>query len=181
MSKKLIYSLLIICLIMFGVSCSKETNDTVEESPDLVVLTYLNELDNNATIDNINELTEIEGEFVSNGTGYETYIWHITETASITATFYTFTSNCDISIDLPNDLLKNANVDFSHYEEISSSLKNGENVTYEDLQEKFGTEGTLIEKGTSNSKYKWVNANGGYLIATISNVTNKCTMIVGEY
>ena len=77
--------------------------------------------------------------------------------------------------------LANSAVDFSNYDEIDKLLDDGTSLTYEEFVSKVGqVEGTLVEKGTITTKYTWVNSEGGYLTASFSNSSGKCTFVTGR-
>lgn len=64
------------------------------------------------------------------------------------------------------------------YEEISSALKNGDTVTYNDFKEKVGgVDGTPVTKSYISTSYKCVNKKGGYLKTSFNNKTKKCTFV----
>ena len=45
----------------------------------------------------------------------------------------------------------------------------------------FKGEGTLIEKSSFSNKYRWVNGDGGYMDASFSKTSGKCTFAMGRY
>lgn len=156
----------------------EETTKKEDDKKSTKVIEYISKLDNNSTLEDINKLIGFDG--VVDSDNNKKYVWDITETSSLTATFSNkgYTS---IEIDIEDELLKNDKVDFSKYEEISSALKNGDTVTYDDFKEKVGgVDGTPVTKSYISTSYKWVNKKGGYLKASFNNKTKKCTFVSGR-
>lgn len=55
-------------------------------------------------------------------------------------------------------------------------------LTYDQFVELVGgVEGTLKSKNSSSLKYEWDNTEGGYLFATFSVQTGKCTFTTGRF
>lgn len=168
---------------------SNKTNDSsakVEESQKIKgncdVFECIQKVESDNTLEDINNLVGFEGEKGSEGSGWTTYNWEITEDTSLSVTFYESSSTCGAKIEFDNDLIKNKKVDFSKYDEVKSALQNGETVTYDDLKEKFGgVDGTLVETSSVSKSYKWVNSEGGYLTANVSGQNQRCTMIMGRF
>lgn len=157
---------------------TKETTKKENTKDATKVVDYIEKLDNNSTLEDVNKLVGFDG--VVDSKNEKKYVWNITDTSSLTATFVNkgYTS---LEIEIEDDLLKNSNVDFSKYKEISSALKNGETVTYDAFKEKVGgVDGTPVAKTSISTSYRWVNEKGGYLRATFNNKTKKCTFVSGR-
>lgn len=174
-------------LLSLATGCGKEENSTQEnnqkenEVADTKIFEYLDKIEITDNLEKVNEVVGFDGTLDNEGNGWKKYTWKITENTSLIVTFYESSKKCDIKLDFDDELIKNDKVDFSKYEEVSKALKGGEKLTYEDIKEKFGgVDGTQIEKGYVSNKFRWVNSNGGYLNATFSTSSGKCTTIIGR-
>ncbi len=75
---------------------------------------------------------------------------------------------------IDKESIKNENVKLPSQKELQELLNKG--VTYEELVEKLGGEGTLQSKSEESVGYVWADKNGQRLGATINNKSKKCTV-----
>lgn len=188
MKKFSIILLSVLCLIgLTGCAIKKEDTKSInsnlveeEKTEDSKVLKYIKEIEITSTVEEMNKIIGFEGELVTDSS-YKKYTWKISDESSLSAIVYS-SGISNISIEFGKDLIKNNKVDFSKYDEISSSIKKGDTITYAQFKEKVGgIEGTLIEKSSVSNSYKWVNRDGGYLKATFSTSSGKCTFVSGMF
>ncbi|MBQ9019172.1 MAG: hypothetical protein IJ097_02530 [Bacilli bacterium] len=183
---KLIALALVSVLLLTGCNLipSKTTTTTTKEAKpakgNCVVFDCIKQLDTKADLETVTKVMGFEGEKINEGNGYTTYKWVIDsdKNEALQAAFYS--TSTSISITFSDEDIKNSKVDFSKYDEIKSALNNREKLTYDDIKSKFNAEGTLIEKTSFSTKYRWVNEKGGYLNATFGNTTGACSMIIGR-
>ena len=143
------------------------------------VLNCIKKLSSDSSLEDINKVIGFEGEVYQEGNGWTTYKWELNDTDTVEATI--FSSSTTVKISFDDDLIKNKKVDFSKYSEIKSALNNRENVSYDQMKEKFGgVDGTLTEVSSSGYKYRWVNSEGGYLTANFNLEKTKCSMVMGR-
>ena len=130
------------------------------------------------SVEDINNIIGFEGEPVSEGSS--TYVWRFTDTTKIE--YQPSNGQGSISATIDRTTIKDKKVDFSKYSEIKELLNNGTSLTYDEFKEKVGgVEGTLVGKSSSSKRYTWVNSKGGYLTASFSESTGKCTIVTGRY
>lgn len=131
------------------------------------------------TLESMNTLIGFEGTVLREGTGWKTYKWELNDTDSVETTFYSTSSSTKINF--KDDRIKNSKVSFAKYDELKKALNNREAVSYDKVKELFGgQDGTLVEKDNSSYKYRWVNAEGGYLNVSFNSDKTKCTMVMGR-
>ncbi|MCR5832798.1 MAG: hypothetical protein K6G36_02580 [Candidatus Saccharibacteria bacterium] len=124
----------------------------------------LEKIDENATVESINELTGIEGKTTSwSDTVYE---WEFPNGESLELS----TSYFNIKVDYDTDLHKDSSVNFDGYEAVKDQVRSG--ITKDALAEALGSKGLLYEKSSTGSGYLWVDADGGYLRASVSSKGN---------
>lgn len=132
-----------------------------------------------SSVEDVNNIIGFNGEPVSEGSNK--YVWVFTDTTQIEYTTST-SGNGSISAIIDKTTIKDKNVDFSRYSEIKELLNSGTSLTYDEFKEKVGgVEGTLVGKSSISKKYTWVDSNGGYLTASFSERTGKCTIVTGRY
>lgn len=185
MKKKVILVLVGTLCLTLSVGCNKEVkkeNKTIKEEKingNCSAIDCMKKLNTSNTVEEINKVIGIDGTLTDEK--YNKYTWKISDTDEITAAYYS-SSKANITATYDKNTLKNSKVDFSKYNEIKTALKNGEAVSYNDFKEKVGgVDGTLVEISSISNKYTWVNKDGGYLTATFSNTSDKCTFIVGRF
>ncbi|MBR5027407.1 hypothetical protein IKX64_02370 [Candidatus Saccharibacteria bacterium] len=124
----------------------------------------LEKIDEDATISSINELTGIEGK-VSNYSD-TVYVWEFSngETIEFSTSYFRAT------IDYDTDLHKNSSINLDGYNSVKDQVRSG--ITVDALAEALGGKGLLYEKSNSGSGYLWVDADGGYLRASVSSKGN---------
>lgn len=131
------------------------------------------------SVEDINNIIGFKGEPVTEGSN--NYVWKFTDATKIEFTTGS-SGNGSVSATIDKNTIKDKNVDFSRYSEIKELLNNGTSLTYDEFKEKVGgVEGTLVGKSSSSKRYTWVNASGGYLTASFSERTGKCTIVTGRY
>ena len=132
------------------------------------------------TVEEINEIIGVDGELTDEE--YNVYYWELSDNQGIQVSYYSVdTETIEVEVDDRN-VFANSKVDFSRYDEISALLDDGTSLTYDEFVDMVGgVEGTLMEKSTSSLQYMWVNSDGGYLNATFSNSTGKCSFITGRF
>ena len=155
-------------------SSSQESNNSDKE--DLKVFDFIDKIKPENTVEEINTIVGSEGELVEEK--YNKYSWKITEDTTLTATYYS-SKTATISITIDDDLLKDDKTDLSTASNLKSEINSENGIKYEDLVSRFGTNGHIVEKSSSSTVYKWVNGKGGYIRATFSNSTGKCTFFSG--
>ena len=175
-------SILFLCLTGCVKSNSNENNVLKEEKKingNCSAIQCIEKLDTKKTVEEINKIIGFDG--ILTDEKYNKYTWEISDTDEITATYYS-SNKANIVAKYDKDTLKNSKVDFSKYDEIKKALQDGEKVSYNEFKEKVGgVDGTLVEISSISKKYTWVNKDGGYLTATFSTSSDKCTFIIGRF
>lgn len=182
--------LVILCLILGMVSLAgcgtkQESQNNEEENkvPEEIskAFEYIKEIELTSKVEDINEKVGVEA--TEEKEDKDTiYTWKLSDNASLVATIKEEGEIYSLAVEVKEDYLKNANVDFSKYSEISSVLKEGDTITYDQVKEKLGgTEGNMIEKNSTTTVYEWVNNEGGFLKATFSNSNGRCTLVSGRF
>lgn len=184
---KLIALVLVSVLLLTGCNLipggQTESNTKTIDAPkkgNCKVLDCIQKLDTTVDLDAVTKVMGFEGKLDKEGEGYKVYKWVIDDDKNevVQVTFYS--SSATVGITFSDELIKSSKVDFSKYSEIKEAMNSGKSVTYDEVKEKFGAEGTLIEKTSSTLKYKWVDQEGKYLNATFGKSTGRCTMIIGR-
>lgn len=131
------------------------------------------------TLEEANKIIGFDGE--AKGENTNKYYWKFSDTTGIELTVST-SGNGSISATIDKKEIANKKVDFSRYDEIKTALKSGQSLTYDEFVEKVGgVQGTLVGKSSYSNRYTWVNTKGGYLTASFSVKTGKCTIVTGRY
>lgn len=182
--------LVILCLVLGMVSLAgcgtKQESQNIEEEqkvPEEIskAFEYIKEIELTSKVEDINKKVGIEATEEEDDDDIK-YTWKLSDNASLIATIKEEGEIYSLAVEVKEDYLKNANVDFSKYSEISSVLKEGETITYDQVKEKLGgTEGNMIEKNSTTTVYEWVNNEGGFLKATFSNSNGRCTLVSGRF
>ena len=124
----------------------------------------LEKIDEDATVESINALTGIEGKVTSwSETVYE---WEFPNGETIELS----TSYFNVKVDYKTELHKDSSVNLDKYNDIKDQIKSG--ITKDALAEALGSKGLLYEKSSTGSGYLWVDADGGYLRASVSSKGN---------
>lgn len=181
-----IISMALVLVLVTGCSLipgqKTNTNGKVLEKPakgNCNVFECIKKINLTDDLDKVTKVMGFEGNLLNEGSTYKTYKWVINHDKN-EAVQVAFNANSTvISITFSDEDIKNPKVDFSKYEEIKTALNNKEKLTYTDIKTKLKADGTLIEKSTLSTRYRWVNENGRYINATFSNSTGACTMIFG--
>lgn len=153
---------------------SKETMETSKE--DLKVFDYIAQIKPENTVEEINNIVGSEGKLIDEK--YNKYSWEITEDTTLTATYYS-SKTATIAVSINDDLLKNSKTDLSGANDLKSAINSKDGVKYEEFAQKFGSEGYVVEKTSTSTSYRWVSEKGGYIKASFSNSSNKCTFFSG--
>lgn len=131
------------------------------------------------SVEEINEIIGFEGKCTNEEN--KVYVWELTEDTNVEVQ-YSKSNEGKIEISFPSKLIANDKVDFSRFSEIKKALNTKESLTYDQFVELVGgVEGTLKSKNSSSLKYEWDNTEGGYLFATFSVRTGKCTFTTGRF
>lgn len=183
MKKILINGILCLMITILLTGCNVETlksNSPAEKSKgNCEALDCINLIEPENSIDEINKIIGLEGTLTDEK--YNKYYWELSENTGIEVTYYS-SDKGTISVDFEKNSIANKKVNFSKYSEIQSLLKSGTSLTYNEFVNKVGNvEGTLIEKSAYTKRYTWVNSDGGYLNASFSENTGKCTVVTGRY
>lgn len=142
----------------------------VEECTSLIEITN--------TVEEINDIIGFEGEKQNEDSNK--YYWRFTDTTKIEVSFSS--SGNTISATIDKSKIANKKVDFSKYDEIKAALDSGTSLTYDEFVEKVGgVQGTVVGKSSSSKRYTWANSKGGYLTASFSERTGKCTIVTGRF
>lgn len=139
----------------------------------------IKQIDPENTVEEINNIIGVEGKLVDEK--YNKYYWELSDDSGVYVKYYD-SKKGTIEINIERNSIANKKVDFSKYDDIKKLLNDGTSLTYDEFASKVGNvEGTLIENDGYNKTYMWVNDKGGYLKATFSNRSGKCTFVVGRY
>lgn len=152
------------------VSPSKEVEDS--EKKDLAVFDYMDKISPENTVEEINNIIGSEGELVDEK--YNGYSWKITDETTLEAKYYS-SKTATLKVKIDDDLLKDDKTDLSCAKDLKSQINSTNGIKYEDFVSKIGSKGYIVEKNSSSTTYRWVNSKGGYLKATFSNSSGKCT------
>lgn len=188
-AKKIFYCVMFGVLLLglvTGCFNQKESNNSNSSSSsneklkgNCVATECINLIEPTNTVEEINKIIGLDGELQDENNNK--YYWKLSEDSGIEVT-YSSSDNGSISVDIDKKTLANKKVDFSNYDEIKSLLSSGQSLTYDEFVSKVGNvQGTLIGKSSYSKKYVWVNSDGGYLNASFSESTGKCTIVTGRY
>lgn len=160
-------------------SKGKSDNTQKEEKKGkCTIVECMKSIETTNSVEDINNIIGFEGEPVSEGSS--TYIWRFSDTTKIEYT--PSGGQGSISATIDRSTIKDKKVDFSKYDEIKTLLNSGTSLTYDEFKEKVGgVEGTIVGKSSLSKRYTWVNSQGGYLTASFSEKTGKCTIVTGRY
>lgn len=151
-------------------SSSEEVSDSKKK--DLEVFDYMDKISPENTVEEINEIIGSEGELVDEK--YNGYSWKITDDTTLKATYYS-SKTATLKVEIDKNLLKDDKTDLSCANDLKSEINSTNGIKYDDFVSKIGSEGYIVEKSSSSTKYKWVNSEGGYIEGTFSNSSGKCT------
>ncbi len=182
--------LVVLCLVLGMVSLAgcgtkqeSQNNGAEKKVPEEIskAFEYIKDIELTSKVEDINEKVGVEStnEKVDKDTKYT---WKLSDNASLIATAKEEGGIYSLAVEVKEDYLKDDNVDFSKYSEISTVLKAGDTITYDQVKEKLGgAEGNMIEKNSTTTVYEWVNNEGGFLKATFSNSNGRCTLVSGRF
>lgn len=138
----------------------------------------MKQLEIHHSLEDINRIIGFSGKQVSENSNK--YVWQFTDSTKIE--FTAGSNGGSISATIDRNKIKNEKVDFSRYSEIKELLNSGTSLTYDEFKEKVGgVEGTIVSKSPLSKRYMWVNEKGGYLSASFSERSQKCTIVSGRY
>lgn len=157
----------------------KKENDKKEETKGKCKIEEcLNSIEITNTVEDINSIIGFEGEKKDENSNK--YYWNFSDTTKIEVSIGSSGNTITATID--RNKIANKKVDFSRYDEIKALLDSGTSLTYDEFVEKIGgVQGTLVSKSSSFKRYTWANSKGGYLSASFSERTGKCTIITGRF
>ncbi len=157
----------------------KKDNDVKEETKGKCkVEECLNSIEVTNTVEEVNNIIGFEGEKQNENSNK--YYWNFSDTTKIEITLSS--SGNTISATIDKSKIANKKVDFSKYDEIKAALDSGTSLSYDEFVEKVGgVQGTIVGKSSSSKRYTWANSKGGYLTASFSERTGKCTIITGRF
>lgn len=172
LKKIILGSLTSVCALCFITGCSEQK---VEEKPkeevkgNCTVTECIKKIETTNTKEEINKIIGFEGETseYSNET-----TWKLDSKNWITLKPGTNSQIVQATID--KESIKNENVTLPSQKELQELLNQG--ITYTELVEKIGAEGTLNSKTSTSVGYIWADKNGQRLSASINNESGKCTV-----
>ena len=171
--KKLILgSMTILCAICFITGCSDNKLDETQKEEakgNCTVTECMQKIEASNTAEEISAIIGFEPT-TSEYSGDKT--WKLDSKNWITLKTAGDSSILQATID--KESIKNENVKLPTQSELKELLNKG--MTYEDLVELLGGEGTLESKTEGSTGYVWADKNGQRLGATINNKTQKCTV-----
>lgn len=133
----------------------------------------LEKIDEDATVESINELTGIEGKVSTYSD--TTYLWEFPNDETLKFS----TSYFSVEVEYDTDLHKDSSLDLSGYNTVKDEIKNG--VQVDKLVEALGgNKGLLYKKDSFGTGYLWVDGDGGYLRASVG-ASGKITFISGRF
>ena len=135
----------------------------------------MEKLDKGYTKAEIDKITGITGKPAYEGST-NSYEWEFPNGDKLK--YYISEYSLDVEVEYEKNNYKDSSVDFSNYKSIESNIKSGD-VKYKDLVKEFGTEGKLFKRSDYRNGYFWVNANGGYIEANVSNETQQVQSAFG--
>jgi hypothetical protein len=135
----------------------------------------MEKLDKGYTKAEIDKITGITGKPAYEGST-SSYEWEFPNGDKLK--YYISEYSLDVEVEYEKNNYKDSSVDFSSYKSIESNIKSGD-VKYKDLVKEFGTEGKLFKRSDYRNGYFWVNANGGYIEANVSNETQQVQSAFG--
>lgn len=159
---------------------SQETTKEQKSKGNCKVFDCIKKIEITDSLDKVNSIMGFEGEQTNEGNGWKKYTWKLNDDDSVMVTIYDSGSGT-VNIDFDNDSIKNSKVDFSGFADLKKDINGGGTVTYDTMKSTFKAEGTLIEKSSFSNKYRWVNGDGGYMDASFSLSSGKCTFAMGRY
>ena len=148
---------------------AQKGNESTEKKGNYDVIEAMKHIEATNTVEEINEILGFEGE-TSEFSGETT--WKLDSKNWITLKPGTDSQILQATID--KESLKDDKVTLPAQKELQELLNNG--ITYEELVEKIGAEGTMNSKTKGSVGYIWADKNGQRLGATINNESGKCTV-----
>ena len=167
-----LFIFLSIILLLTGCNSTKKEVKKEKSKGKCKITECINQIGLKETLEKANEIIGFEGKKNKDNT----YTWKLTSTEKIEIVFG---DTNRIKINVLDDSIKNKKTSFKKYEELEKKLKDGEEITIEDLNKEFKSKGVLIEKTSTEEIYKWVDKEDSYLEATINATNGKCYRIKG--
>ena len=170
--KTMMKAIILFSAMCFVTSCGEEKREEIpkeEVKGNCVVTECIKQMEATSTKEEISEIIGFEPE-VSEFSGEMT--WKLDKKNWITLKPGTDSQILQATID--KETIKDENITLPSQKELQELLNKG--VTYEQLVEKIGGEGTLNSKTSGSVGYLWVDKNGQRLGATINNKSGKCTV-----
>jgi len=171
--KKLVLSVLaILCAACFVTGCADEKiEEKKEEEPkgNCTVIECMKQIEASNTVEEISSIIGFEpttSEFSEDKT------WKLDSKNWITLKSVGDEPLIQATID--KETIKDDNVKLPLQKDLQELLNKG--VTYEELVEVIGGEGTISSKSDGSTGYVWADKHGQRLGATINNKSKKCTV-----
>lgn len=172
------YIITFMCMFLLCGCTTTKNEDTLKSKGNCNAIECMNQIDITNTVDEISEIIGFDGELTDEK--YNKYYWELSDDTSLEVSYYSETK-ANIKIDIPKDSIKSNKVSFDKYDEMKQLLNDGDSFTYDMMVSMIGANGTLVEKGPVTKKYMWVNSEGGYLNASFSQNSGKCTFITWRF
>lgn len=172
--KKIILSCMTIlcatCLITGCTDDKEETKAKEENIGNCTIVECMKKIEVTNTIEEINDIIGFES--TTDAMIGSDPIWKFDSKNWIS--FKDNNGSISIKATIDKESIKNDNVTLPSQKELQELLNKG--MTYDDLVEKLGAEGTLESKSSTSVSYIWADKNGQRLGATINNKSGKCTV-----
>ena len=170
--KKITKIVLCLSVVLLLTGCNSKKEEKKEKPKGKCeIKECINLIGLNDNLEKVNEIIGLEGKGKDN-----TYSWKLTSTQNVEVTFKDTNT---IKIKLLDEEIKNNKTNFKKYSKIEKDLKDGKEITIEDLNKLFKSKGVLVEKTSTEEVYRWVDKNDSYLEAVINNTNKKCYKISG--
>lgn len=172
LKKFMLNSIMAFCAICLTTGCSQENLEEEKKEEvkgNCTVVECLQKIEVSNTVEEINEIIGFEPT-ESEYSGDKT--WKLDSKNWITLKSTGTSVILQATID--KESIKDEKITLPSQKELQELLNKG--ITYEQLVEKIGGEGTLSSKTKESVGYLWADKNGQRLGATINNKTKKCTV-----
>lgn len=178
MKKKIVLSFALLFALVGITGCGSSKKASVKTNGKCNVFECMDLVSVDSSVEDINKIIGVEGH-LQEGSDI-IYVWDLSDETSIEG-LMTNGKITRFDAEFPHELVKSKKADFSKFDEIKSALKTKESLTYDEFAKKVGDEGTVSTKTSSSVSYIWVNADGGYLTASFSASSGKCTIASGRF
>lgn len=171
--KAILRSITILSVICFVTGCSEkelETKPNEEVKGNCTIIECMKKIEVTNTMEEINAIIGFEST-VDAMIGSDP-IWKFDSKNWITLKTYENDQTIQATID--KETIKDENIKLPTQKELQALLNKG--ITYEELVEQLGGEGTLSTISKGSTSYTWADKNGQRLGATFNNESKKCTV-----